>query len=175
MIRPGMTVCLVFALTAWPTAHSQPPLTTAEQTRLFQAHRLVLGQLIDNGLDLARANSSLERVEGSRRLTQTLVQALSRAIDEPEPDSAIEYGNHLTRVVKEALSPTLQEAEETIPAESPEAARLKAIRQGSIEALSAAIAALPERGRLASQPPVRQLREELAGLRDGLRQTPKAR
>lgn len=168
MIRPGMTVWLVFVFAAWPTVHSQPPLTTAEQTHLLQAHRLVLGQLIDNGLDLARANSSLERVEGSRRLTRTLVQALGRAMDDPEPSYAVEYGNHLKRVVKEALTPTLQEAEETIPSESPEWARLKAIRQGSIEALSAAIAALSEPGRPARQPQMQRLREELANLRDDL-------
>ena len=78
-----------------------------------------------------------------------------------------EFGGHLERAVREGLVPTLEDAK--VPPESPDAKRLKEIREKAIGDLGTLRDALPTSGKVGDSEKVKKLRQDLDTLRDVLK------
>lgn len=169
MRRSFTTFGVLVLLAAWAGAQGRPPISTADQLKMLQADRALINNLLDDGLGLAKSNTSVDKADGCRRMSRTLVDALGRAVGEQDPDRVAELSTHLESVVRDALAPSLDEARGLIPDDSPEAAKLKLVRQKSSDDLNAAIASIPDAGKVGTSARVKDAREKLSLLRDRLK------
>jgi hypothetical protein len=92
--------------------------------------------LVDHGLDLAASRHPLERAEECHRTARTLGHALHRAAQEHDISRLNQLTDLLTLVIGEGLAPNLREAAQLISPQSPEAKRLRDIRDRSRGELS---------------------------------------
>ena len=169
MLRSFTTFGMLLVLAAWAGAQGKPVLSTADQLRMLQTDRSLLGTLLDDGLSLATAESTVAKADGCRRMTRTLVDALGRAAGDNDADRTVELGEHLEAVIRDALAPTLDEARGLIPDDSPEGRKLKQIRAKSVEDVNTAVAAIPDTGKVGDHARVRQTRDRLEMLKDRLK------
>jgi hypothetical protein len=138
MIRLAYTSLACLALAAWAGAQAPPraSLSAAEQLRLHRANRVLLGELVDRGIDLGGASNPVDRAEACRKTARVLGVALVQAADANDADRTTELATHLEAVVRDALVPLLDEAKRNITPASPDAARLKAVRESALKDLS---------------------------------------
>ncbi len=129
MRRWVMTVAVLAALSAWVGAQGPRPLPPAEQVRLFRTHRLLVDSLVDHSLDLAAARHPLDRADECRKTARTLGRSLTYALADRDPARLRQLAELLVAVVTDGLLPNLQEAGRTIPEASPDAQRLRHIRE----------------------------------------------
>lgn len=130
--RWWVTTGVMLVLSAWVGAQApERVLPAADRARLFQHHRILAGRLVDHGLDLATSYHPLERAEECQRTARTLGQALHRAAQEQDASRLNQLSDLLVFVVREGLAPNLHEADRLISPHSPEAKRLRDIRDRS--------------------------------------------
>jgi hypothetical protein len=171
MGRSGVTLLVFLVLAAWAGAQSPgaPVLTAAKRLELHRANRTLLRDLIDSGVKLADAERMPDRAEACQKTAHALGIALRKAAEARDTDRVAELGEHLTAVVRDGLVPILDEGTRTIPAESPDAVRLKAVRVTAVEDLDWARSAIPGSGTGAESDRVRALAGTLDGLREKLK------
>lgn len=166
MIRLAYTSLACLALAAWAGAQAPPraALSAAEQLRLHRANRVLLGELVDRGIDLGGASNPVDRAEACRKTARVLGVALVQAADANDADRTTELATHLEAVVRDALVPLLDEAKRNITPASPDAARLKAVRESALNDLGDATG-----NKLADQPRVKDAVLKLGVLREQLK------
>jgi hypothetical protein len=170
MRRATFTLAIFLGLSAWAGAQGPAPvLTAAEQLRLLRANRILLTELVDRGVELGAADHPLKRAEACQRTAHALVVALGRAAEGQDADRVAELGDHLEQVMRDGLVPSLDEATGIIPAESPDAVRLKAVRDGAAFDLEAVRAATAETGAVGDSAKVKTVRDKLDDVRKKLK------
>lgn len=169
MFRLAYTSLMCLALAAWAGAQAPPrsSLSAAEQLRLHRANRVLLADLVERGLDLGQANHPVDRAEACRKTARVLGVALVQAGEANDADRVAELANHLERVVRDGLVPMLDEAKRNIHAESPDAVRLKSVRQTAVSDLDGATSALP--AKVSENPRVREVVGSLGSLREKIK------
>jgi hypothetical protein len=168
MFRVGATLTLFLGLAAWAGAQGPPTRSAADQLQLLRANRGLIDGLIDDSVKLAGANTALDRAAVCQGTAHRLAGAVEQAATAGNPDRVAEFGSHLERVVRNGLVPRLEEAK-TVPPESPDAKRLKEIRENAIGDLGALRDALPTSGRVGDSEKVQKLRQQLDALQDALK------
>ena len=171
MFRPGVTFAVFLVLSAWAGAQAPvaPGMTAAERLRLHRANRTLLADLVDSGVKLGNASHPVARAELCQGTARVLGIALSKAAEAQDADRVAELGEHLTLVVRDGLVPILDEGRQTIPVGSPDAVRLKAVRENAVGDLNWARSAIPATGKVGESDKVRSLCGTLDGLRDQLK------
>lgn len=172
MPRLTMTLAVFLALSAWAGAQAPvPPLTAADQIRLFRANRTLITDLVQSGIKLGVADHPVDRAAACQETARWLGVALRRAAEtsDPDADRVAELGGHLETVVRYGLVPMLDEARQTTPPESQDAARLKLVRETAAGDLDLARSAIPTSGKVGESEKVRDLRGKLDGLRERLK------
>ncbi len=169
MVRSGLTVAVALALAAWAGAQSLAPLPAAKRLELHRANRTLLADLVDHGVLLGRAGTAPERAEACQKAARALGIALRNAAEARDGDRVVELGDHLTSVLRDGLMPVLDEGTRTVPAGSPEAAKLKAVRATAADDLDWARSAAPAPGGPAPDGRTRALFGTLDALRDQLK------
>lgn len=166
MKRLAYTSLACLALAAWAGAQAPPraSLSAAEQLRLHRANRVLLGELVDRGIDLGVASHPVDRAEACRKTARVLGVALVQAADANDADRTTELAGHLEAVIRDALVPLLDEANRNIHPASPDAVRLKAVRESALNDLGDATG-----NKLADQPRVKDAVNKLGGLKDLLK------
>ncbi len=167
MARLATTAAIFLLLSAWAGAQGPAPLLASDQIRLLRTNRVLLGDLINHGVELGSTDDPLQRASACQGAAHALGVALRRAAEANDPDRVAELGSHLEEVVREGLVPILDEATKTIPPHSPDAVRLKAIRAGAAEDLASIRSALPQ-----GEPADARLRDvgtKLDGLREQMK------
>lgn len=171
MLRQTATLAAFLVLSAWAGAQAPatPALTAAERLKLHRANRTLLADLVDSGVKLGGASHPVARAELCQGTARVLGIALRNAAEAQDPDRVGELGAHLTRVVRDGLVPILEEGRQTVPAESPDAVRLRAVRESAAGDLNGVRSAIPATGKVAASDKVRTLCGALDGLRDQLK------
>jgi len=166
MMRAGYTILAFAMLAAWAGAQSPPraSLSAAEQLRLHRANRVLLADLVDRGIDLGGATHPVDRAEACRKTARTLGVALVQAADSNDADRVAELGGHLETVIRDGLVPSLDDARRNIHPASPDAARLKAVRESAANDLGDATA-----NKLADQPRLQSVLAKLLDLKEKLK------
>lgn len=163
MRRSLVTLVAFTALAAWAGAQG-PPLTAADRVRLFKADQTLIDSLVDHGVKVADADEPLKRADACRKTALSLATALKRmATDDQDPDRVAELADLLGEVVREGLTPNLQEAREVIrPGDRREPDLLK-LREDAATDLDALRAAVPA-GKVGDHPKVKDALDRLAKL-----------
>ena len=167
MPRTIATTFVPLVLAAWVGA--QGPPTVVDRLHMLRADKALIGNLVDDGLGLAKAGSPLDRADGCRRTARSLAEALRQAAAGQDADRVAELGGQLEVVIREALAPNLAEARQGIDEGSPEFARLTDLRQLVLDDFDAVRAAFPEAGKVGASERVRDARGRLEGLREQLK------
>jgi hypothetical protein len=168
MFRVGATLTVFLALAAWAGAQGQSAPSAADRLQLLRTNLGLIDGLIDDSVNLAGANTAVDRAAVCQTTAHRLVGEVEKAADAGNPDRVAEFGGHLERMVREGLVPTLEDGKTVHPV-SPEAKRLKEIREGAIRDLGALHEALPTSGKLGESEKVKKLRQELESLREALK------
>src|SRR5262249_44457965 len=127
MFRAGVSLAVFLGLAVWAGAQG-PALSTGEQLEMLRDNRAVIDGLIDQSVEMAAADTPLKRAAAGQRTAGTLAGAVAREAERGNADRVAEFGGHLETVLRDALVPNLDAARQTIPPESPDAPRLKKIR-----------------------------------------------
>ncbi len=160
-----ITAVVLASLAAWAGAQGPAPSAAAERLRLHRANRTLLTDLVGGGVRLAGADNPVARAEACQQTARAVGIAVRRAAEANDADRVAELGDHLDALVRDGLVPVLDDGFRTIPAESPDAARLRAVRTGAAADLDATEAALPPGDDAA----LRLLRARLTELRERLK------
>jgi len=165
MVRWGLTGCAFLVLAAWAGAQG-PPLTVDVHLRLLRENRTLLTDLVNQGVALSAADDLVVRTEKCEDTVRTLGAAIRRAAAAQNADRVAELGDHLNVVVTDALIPNLEEARQMINPNSPEAAKLLAVRKRTADNLGDLRDSLPTTGRLGDSDKVKDLRGKLDALKE---------
>jgi hypothetical protein len=169
-MRGWVTLGMLLVLSAWVGAQAPPrTLSAADRARLFQHHRVLAAMLVDHGLGLAASRHPLERAEECHRTARTLGQALHRAAQEQDTSRLSQLADLLTLMIREGLTPNLHEAARLISPQSPEAKRLREIRDRSRGELSQLRRQLTLEEHSQTLPVLQTVLEQLTHVEDQLR------
>lgn len=153
------------ALSGWVSGQGPAPRRTAsEEAELLKLNRTLLEGMLDDGVKVADAGTRLERAAACRRAADRLAAELAQAARLENADRVSEIGDHLTALLTDGFLPPFAAARSEIQPDSPEFGRLQELHRESAAHLTAAVDALPTRGKFADGPRVKALREKLAGL-----------
>jgi hypothetical protein len=169
MARFLFTFSCLIALAAWAGAQGTAPRSAAEQLNMLRTDRVLLGNLVDDSLGLSGANTPLEKAEACRRTTRTISDALGQAVGDQDANRVAELGGHLETVVRDALVPSFDDAKRLIPDDSPEAAKLKELKQKAVGDFDAVRGAIPTSGKVGNNERVKDTRSKLDKLRERLK------
>ena len=163
MRRTFFILSAVAMLCAVSTAQpGDAPLTAAERLAMLRANRVLIDDLVDDGLALAAQNRSLDATELAVGSSTRLAVALQRAIADGDADRMSELGDHLDAMIGEAVVPGLREAKSTIPPGSPDYVRYLAVHKKAFERLSPVAEEVPIDGKGWTVDRIRRCRERLA-------------
>jgi hypothetical protein len=174
MVRAAHSVAVFLVLAAWAGAQgpAHASLSAAEQLHLHRANRNLLANLVDSGVRMGRSSHPIDRAEECRRAARHLGVALQQAAESNDPDAAervAELGNHFDLVVRDGLVPMIDEARRTIHPMSPDAVRLKVLRESANDDLNSAFTAIPTNGALGDNARVREVSAKLGSLKEKLK------
>jgi hypothetical protein len=168
MRRLALILTAFLLLSAWAGAQGPAPLA-ADQVRLLRANRVLLGDLVTSGVELGSTDDPVNRAAACHGAAHALGVALRRAAEASDADRVAELGGHLDRVVRDGLVPILDEATKTIPPDSQDAVRLKAIRVNAAGDLDSIRTSIPADGAFSDSAKVRDLLGKLDALRERLK------
>ena len=169
MRRAAATTLAFVTLAGLAGGQGPAVMPVGDQLRLLRADRAVLDQLVDHGLRLADTGTPVGRADQCQKAARTLAVATRRAAADAEADRVTEFGGHLERVVREAVLPALADAAAVIPAESPDAAKLRDTQTRAALDLTEVRDALPSGTAVGDAPGVPALRTALQVLLDRLK------
>jgi hypothetical protein len=169
--RTGFTLAVLLALAAWAGAQGPAPALPADvRLRMLKENRLLLNDLVHQGIALSKADNPVSRAEECEKTVRTLGAAVRRAAEAENPDRVAELGDYLDVVVRDGLVPNLDEADQTIDPASPEWRRLKAVRERAVSGLDELQTALPTTGKVGEHDRVKDLRGKLGGLKERVKE-----
>jgi hypothetical protein len=149
MRRTLLTLIAFAALSAWVSAQGPSPLTAETQIKQFQSNRILIGSLVDRGIDLSNADNPLDRAEKCRITAQTMAHYLGRAAEADDADRVAEFASLYGEVIRDGLLPNLDAAKKDITdPKSPEAVRLKQLNDRARGDLTSARSSIPTTGKV---------------------------
>jgi hypothetical protein len=159
-------VKLADAAPAAAAARGPGPLAADDLVKLFRANRVLLGSLVERGVELGQTDDPAARAEACQKAAHALAVSLEDADD---PARAAEIGDHLETVVRDGLLPNLEDGFRLYPQGSPPARKLADYRQAATGDLVALGAKLDERPKVSTDAKVKDLRARLDALKDKLK------
>lgn len=171
MTRAALTLTVFLALAAWSGAQGpSPTLPIDVQLRMHREDRVLLNDLVRQGLALSNKDDAVGRAEECEKAVRSLGAALRRAAESQNADRAAELADHLEAVCREGLLPNIDEALRTIDPASPEWARLKVVRERAAANLNDLRNAIPTAGKLGDNSKLQSLRDKLATFQDQVKE-----
>ncbi|HEV3437935.1 MAG TPA: hypothetical protein VG122_11275 [Gemmata sp.] len=169
MRRSLVTLIAFMALAAWAGAQGPPPpLPAATQAKLFKSNRKLLENLVNHGIELAKADSPLRRAEECRKTAKTLANSLERAAEDQDPDRVAELARLVGDVVREGLVPNLNAAQLEIQPGDPLAPQLVKVRELATGDLISLPARIPTDGKVGDSQKVKEAIAAIQALQSSL-------
>jgi hypothetical protein len=172
MARAALTLTVFLVLAAWSGAQGpSPALPVDVQLRLHRENRVLLNDLVRQGIALSEKDDAVGRAEECEKTVRALGAALRRAAEAQNADRAAELGDHLEAVLRDGLIPNVEEAIRTVDPMSPELfARLKEVRGRAAGGLDELRDALPTTGKVGENGKVKDLRGKLDGYKEKVKE-----
>jgi hypothetical protein len=167
MRRNVLTLFVLAALCAWVSAQGPPPLTAEIQVKQFKNNRILIENLVDDGIYISSSDDSLARAQACQRTARTLANYLERAAGDGDPDRVAEFAGLFGQVIREGLLPNLDAARKsTSDLKSPRAGTLKTVNDGARSDIEGVLKSIPTDGKVGDNDKVKsavRAIEELAG------------
>lgn len=165
MWRALLTPVAAAVLCAWAGAQGPVPLAPADQVKLLKTNRILIGNLVENGLALANAGNESQRVEACRGTSLSLAIALKAAARDGDPDRVAELAGLMAAVIRDGLVPNLEVATRTVQPGSPQAAQLARVRENAAQDLDDVGTAVAAVATLTDNPKVNEALTALTALK----------
>ncbi len=166
-MRRILTLVSVIAVSAWAGAQNPTPLA-AEHLKQFQSNRELLEDLVGRSVELANANSPLDRARSCQKATTDLTRALNNAIRADDADRIVELCDYLATILDHGVTPALTDAQREMPAGSPGAADLATLLLNAKREAERAETAIPTTGKLGTAPQIQSARQLLSAAKSRL-------
>jgi hypothetical protein len=168
--RVALLLVVFAALAAWAGAQGPPPpLSAADRAKLFKTNRVLLANLVNDGIDLAKAGNLVERAEGARKTARTLANYMQLAAEkDQDADRVAELAGLMADVVRDGLVPNLEEGRRTFPPESKNGKELAVVQKQLTEDLTFATTEAVPAGPVAASEKVKAALARLAELKSKL-------
>jgi hypothetical protein len=152
------------AIAGWTSA--QGP-TASEHLKMLKTNRELLLELMDQGVEMSNANTSLKKAERCQKVAGQLSRAMKQANDRDDTERMSELGDQLAAIIGSGLMPNLQSARDHIPVGSAERAQITVVHRNVMENLNLAI---PAEGKTTRSASLRSTRQKLVELSSQLGQ-----
>ena len=130
-------------LSAWAGAQNgAPPLNAEDKLRLLKSNGTLIDSLVNEGVEMSRADTQVKRVEKCRNASRSLVNAIQHAAEANEAERVAELTGLFRTFTAEALLPTIADANQNVPPESPDGKKLRELRDLATRDLSDVKAAI---------------------------------
>jgi hypothetical protein len=146
MRRSALTLFVCAALCAWVSAQAPPTLTAEVQVKQFKNNRILIQDLVDQGIGLSNADNPLQRAEACRQTVRSLANSLEWAANEGDAERVAEFAGLFSLVVREGMMPNLNAAKRTIVAESPDAVQLRKVNDRVRSDIDGVLKSIPTHG-----------------------------
>ena len=159
MVRTPFTLVTIAVLAFCASAQAPPRApSAAEQLDLFGSNRVLLEELLDNGLELSKPHSMVERIEVCGNAVETLGNAVG---DAESPERMAEMSNRLSDLMNAGMVPMLNEAQRTISPDSDDYKALQHARERTSERLQRIQSSLPESAKPTTRKQLSELVDQL--------------
>jgi hypothetical protein len=156
MRRMMLTLIAFATLSAWLSAQGPSTLPAETQVKQFQSNRILIGNLVDRGINLSNSDNPLDRAEECRKTAQTLAHYLGRAVGAEDTERVAEFAGLYGEVVRDGLVPNLEAARRDITdPNSQGAARLREINDNARGDLVKTHESIPTTGKVGANDRVR--------------------
>jgi hypothetical protein len=163
--RTVLILLLAAGLSTWASAQADHKLLAPDQARLLASNHDLLKALLIDALAVSDAgDSTLDRIDASRRAAKTLSRALETACrdDSPDANRVAELSDHLGEVLTDGLHAALTQARSEFREGSPGFDRFKELDEQATADAQASAGLIPTTGKFADRDAVRKARERLA-------------
>lgn len=149
MRRTLLTLIAFAALSAWVSAQVPAPLSAEIQVKQFRNNQILIGNLVDHGVNLSKADNPFQRAEACQQTAQTLAYSLKRAAEAEDADRIAEFANLYGEVIRDGLVPNMEAAKKNITDPgSPDVGRLKQLNDRARDDLGSARSWIPTSGKV---------------------------
>jgi hypothetical protein len=160
-------------LTAWAGAQNgaplQPSLSAEDKLRLLKANSALIDNLVNDSLQLSKANSHIDRVSQCRGTSRSLVNAIQHAAEAQNAERVAVLTELFRNFVNEGLVPTIDDAKQNIPTGSPDAVKLTTLREQASSDLTDLKTAIGKNEKLNENPRVKDAVKQLDELTESLK------
>jgi hypothetical protein len=162
----------VFAVLAgWAGAQNpaQPALSPEDKLRLLQTNSALIDNLVRDGIKLSDANDPVTRAQRCRDTSLSLAQAIRQAATAEDAERVYELTGLFREVVRDGLVPTMKEAQQLVPPQSPGAKNLSDLRGYAAADVAGLKIVIPAGGKMSENPRVKEVLKQLDELAEALK------
>ncbi len=112
-----LSLSLLLVSLAALAAADEPSSVPPDLGRVWQAQRnqTLVQELVEGGLNLAKADNHLERAQYCNDLAANLAEEIRQAADDHDGDRAVELGRHLQDMLQNGVAANLKKEREQVP------------------------------------------------------------
>ena len=174
MRRAFLTLAFGLALATLVGAQGppRPSLTPKQQLDLFRKNRALIEGLVDSGIDGVRTSDPLKRSESYQGLIKQLQREIEVAAAAGDRSRVVELGTHLKSLLNDGLSGNLANARLRIQPGSADERTFTDLNGGVDRAVQSLDEAIRGSGRLAEDPEVKRVLDDLRKAQQDLGKRP---
>jgi hypothetical protein len=162
---------VVFAVLAgWAGAQNQaqPALSAEDKLRLLRTNRVLINSLVHDGVIMSGANDPVVRAVKCRDASLSLVQAIQDAAKTENAERVAELTGLFRELVHDGLVPTMNEARQIVPPQSPSGVTLAQLRENASKDVVGLKALIPT-GKMGDNPRIKEALKQLDELAEALK------
>jgi hypothetical protein len=162
---------VVFApLAGWAGAQNPAqPLSPEDKLRLLQTNSALIDNLVRDGIALSGANDSVTRAERCRHASLSLAEAIKQAATTEDAERVVELTGLFREVVSDGLVPTMREAQQNVPPQSPAAKALSTLQGLAANDVAGLKTVISAGGKMSENPRMKDALKQLDELTEVLK------
>jgi hypothetical protein len=171
MARWAYLLVAFTTLAAWAGAQTPAPpapLAPEDKLRLLRANTSLIENLVRDGVALSAAHDSIQRASRCRDASLSLANAIGEAANAENAERVAVLTNLFRDVVRDGLVPTLTEARNSVPPQSPGAQQVRDLQSLASNDIIRIQSSIPSSGAMGDSPRIKDARKQLEDLAEAL-------
>jgi hypothetical protein len=171
MVRWVSMLVAFTVLAAWAGAQNPvaQTLSPEDKLRLLRTNSALLDDLVRDGVAMSATSDPVQRAVRCREASLSLVAAVGEAARAEDAERVAELTGLFREVVRDGLVPTMNEARQSVPPQSPGAQKLRDLQTLATNDVSGLKTAIPASGKVGDNPRVKDARKQLDELTEALK------
>jgi hypothetical protein len=154
---------------AQTAASAQSSLSAEDKIRLLEANSALIVSLVHGGINMSNAGTQVDRVEQCRMVSRSLVNAIGQAAEAQNAERVAELTDLFGSFARGGLVPTIDEAKRDIPPQSPDALKLRPIRESAANDLAYLRTTISQNEKVRENQHVKDVLKQLDDLTEALK------